>query len=336
MGKNAGERAILREEKRLQKEKKRQIEQANKMLIPVSKKTNQSLGIISFDPEGTFRFVNNRWLRVFVATEDTLCQMATMSLKLHGRMRITMHMSGSGGRETCHISLMETGEIYEEVRQKFKHDEEILRTIGGLKQMSVDEVMNTVAENFFIDTRFSYASYVRGNKDWEKECFARVTESDDSFTTGRYYGEGFITLAMPTATKADLIKRLKELGCEFFFGIDMNALSIEEQSDFNRNLEKKYNRRLSGEGAKDYVNTSMLLAIICDSDDARKIVEQTFVSVFEGYGFCMAPAFANQKQVYHSLLSFGIADAKVMRNVDINVLSEVFGGESYENAKVEV
>ena len=119
MGKNAGERAILREEKRLQKEKKRQIEQANKMLIPVSKKTNQSLGIISFDPEGTFRFVNNRWLRVFVATEDTLCQMATMSLKLHGRMRITMHMSGSDGRETCHISLMETGEIYEEVRQKF-------------------------------------------------------------------------------------------------------------------------------------------------------------------------------------------------------------------------
>ena len=50
----------------------------------------------------------------------------------------------------------------------------------------------------------------------------------------------------------------------------------------------------------------------------------------------MAPAFANQKQVYHSLLSFGIADAKVMRNVDVNVLSEVFGGESHENAKVEV
>lgn len=54
---------------------------------------------------------------------------------------------------------------------------------------------------------------------------------------------------MPTATKADLIKRLKELGCEFFFGI---------------------------------------------------------------------------------------VDAKVMRNVDVNVLSAVLGGESRENAKVEV
>ena len=40
---------------------------------------------------------------------------------------------------------METGEIYEEVRQKYKHDEEIIRKIGVLKQMSVDEVMNMVA-----------------------------------------------------------------------------------------------------------------------------------------------------------------------------------------------
>ena len=105
MGKNTGERAILREEKRLAKEKKRQIETANKMLIPVSKKTNQSLGIQSFEPEGTIRLQNNRWLRVFEATEDTLCQMVGASNKLNGGMRITMHMSDESGRATCHISL---------------------------------------------------------------------------------------------------------------------------------------------------------------------------------------------------------------------------------------
>ena len=336
MGKNAGERAILREEKRLQKEKKRQIEQANKMLIPVSKKTNQSLGIISFDPEGTFRLLKNRWLRVFEATEDTLCQMVTESLKLHGRMRITMHMSERGGRAACHISLMENGEIYEEVRQLYKHDEEILREACVLKQLSVDEVMNLVAENFFIDTRFSYASYVRGNKDWEKECFAKVTENEDSFLMGRFYGESLVTLAMPTVTKGDLVKKLKELGCEFFLGFDLNALSVEEQSDFNRNLEKKYNRRLSLQSVEDYVNASMILVIVCDSDDARKIVEETVVSVMEKWGFCIAPAYATQKQVYHSLLSMGIVDAKVMRNVNVDILETLFGGESDEDAKVEV
>ena len=160
MGKNAGERVILREEKRLAKEKKRQIEMANKMLIPVSKKTNQSLGIQSFEPEGTMRLKNNRWLRVFEATEDTLCQMADASNKLCGEMRITMHMSNGCGRATCHISLMETGEIFEEVRQAFKKDEEILFEIGKMKQLSIDEMMNEIAKNFLLDIRFSYASYV--------------------------------------------------------------------------------------------------------------------------------------------------------------------------------
>lgn len=331
MGKNAGERAILREEKRLAKEKKRQIEMANKMLIPVSKKTNQSLGIISFEPEGTMRLKNNRWIRVFEATEDTLCQMADASNKLCGGMRITMHMSDESGRATCHISLMETGEIFEEVRQAFKKDEEILSEIGKLKQLSIDELMNEIAENFLLDIRFSYASYVRGNKDWEKECFAKVTEEDSYFTSGRNYGESFITLSLPVTAKAGLVDKLKKLGCEIFLGVDLNALSVEEQSDFNRNLEKKYNQRVSG-GAETIVNGSVLLAIICDSYDARKIVEQTVTSILESYGFMPVAAFGMQGLVYHSLLGFGIKDAKVMRNVDINVVKAMFGGEMDEGA----
>ena len=43
MAKNVGVRAILKEEKRLEKERKRQVELANKMLIPVSKKTTEGV-----------------------------------------------------------------------------------------------------------------------------------------------------------------------------------------------------------------------------------------------------------------------------------------------------
>lgn len=331
MRKNAGERAILREEKRLAKEKKRQIEMANKMLIPVSKKTNQSLEIISFEPEGTVRLQNNRWLRVFEVTEDTLCQMASASIKLSGRMRITMHMSDRCGRATCHISLMEIGEIYEEVRQAFKKDEEILLEIGKIKQLSIDEIMNEIAKNFLLDIRFSYASYVRGNKDWEKECFAKVTEENSYFISGRNYGESFITLSLPVTAKIGLVNKLKKLGCEIFLGVDLNALSVEEQSDFNRNLEKKYNQRISG-GAETRVNGSVLLVIICDSDDARKIVEQTVTSILESYRFMPTASFGMQGLVYHSLVGFGIKDAKVMRNVDINVVKAMFGGEMDEGS----
>ena len=112
----------------------------------------------------------------------------------------------------------------------------------------------------------------------------------------------------------------------------MNALSVEEQSDFNRNLEKKYNQRLSGGDTDDYVNGSVMLVIICDSDDARKIVKQTVSSILEGHDLMPASAYGMQGLVYHSLLGFGIKDAKVMRNVNVNVLEAMFGGEDDENA----
>ncbi|SHK77428.1 hypothetical protein SAMN02745136_03311 [Anaerocolumna jejuensis DSM 15929] len=47
---SAGEKVIAKEMRRQEKERRKRIEQANKMLIPVSKKTAMTLGMISFDP----------------------------------------------------------------------------------------------------------------------------------------------------------------------------------------------------------------------------------------------------------------------------------------------
>ncbi|MDF2596154.1 MAG: hypothetical protein K0R69_2495 [Clostridia bacterium] len=47
---SAGKKAITKEMRRHEKERRKRIEQAYKMLIPVSKKTALALGMISFDP----------------------------------------------------------------------------------------------------------------------------------------------------------------------------------------------------------------------------------------------------------------------------------------------
>ena len=332
MAKSAGERAILKEEKRLEKEKKCRIEQANKMLIPVSRKTTQSLGILSFDPEGVFRLKENRWMKVFEAAEDTLCQMAKLSPNLLARVRITMHSGGCGGRDSCHISLMETGELYEEIRQQFKNDEDVLREADPLKQLSVDEVMNQIAENFHKDIRFSYASYVRGNKDFKKECFAELKETKDSFSFGKGYGESFAALSFPADCRGNLAEKLKKLGCEFYLCLDLNSLSIEEQMDFNRALEKKYNRRLPLSGDSDYVNASMMLIILCDSDDARKIVEQTVMNLMLNDGILTAPAYNAQAFYMENAAGLGIYDETIVRNVDPAAVALLFGGDESADA----
>ncbi|MDD3186809.1 MAG: hypothetical protein PHT76_16135 [Anaerostipes sp.] len=335
MAKSAGERAILKEEKREEREKKRRIEQANKMLIPVSKKTNLSLGIISFDPEGTFRLTDKRWMKVFEADGDVSNLMANIK-NLSGRIRMTMHLGADSGRETCHISLMETGEIYEEVRQQMKRDEEVLRKELSLRAMSVDEVMNQISSNSFKDIRFSYASYVRGNKDWKKECFAESVEKEDSFVMNRNFGECFIALSYPFILKTDLISRLKELGCQMMVSLDLNALTSEEQSDFTRAIEKRYNVKIPENMEEDYINVSLALGIICDSDDARKIVEQTVVSLYANAGVMLAPAYHTQTKVLESMLSLGLIDAKTMRNLRVDVARGLLGGERDADAKIKI
>lgn len=323
---SAGMRAIAKEEKRMEKERKRRIELANKMLIPAGKKTYESMGIISFDPNGTFRLSENRWLKVF-SVEGNIPQLARIALDLSGRIRIVWHLGEESGRATCHLSLIETGEIYEEVRQLMSKDEESMKEAVRLTPLSVDEVMNHILEEFGQSIRFSYASYVRGNKDWKKECFLPIAEGVENFSVGRNYGEAFYALSYPSILKSGFIKRLCELGCQMYVCVDVNSLTTEEQLDFNLNLEKRYNRRLPASIEEDYLNISLSIVLLCDSDDAREIIEKTVISLANGYEIMLSPSFHEQKGVAESIISFGLLDKKIMRNVNVDVADMLLGGE---------
>jgi len=331
MAKNAGVRAIAKEEKRLEKERKRQVELANKMLIPVSKKTTETLGLISFDPSGVFRLVENRWIRVF-RVSGNLKNLASITPKLSGRIRIVWHLGEDGGRDTCHMVLMENGEIYEEVRQLMSKDEDLIKEIVSITSLNVDEVMNHISGEFGQNIRFSYASYVRGNKDWKKECFLEISEEAEKFTVGRLYGEAFYALSYPFILKEGFIEKLKELGCQMYVSLDVNSLSAEEQLDFNRAIEKRYNKRLSLVGDEDYLNVSLALVIMCDSDDARDIIQKTVMALANGYDIMLAPSFYEQRKVAESVISLALIDSKIMRNVKVEVVGNLMGGGSDADA----
>lgn len=335
MARSAGVKAIAKEEKRMEKERKRRIEIANKMLIPVSKKTMETLGLISFDPNGVFRLAENRWMNVFVVEGEPKA-LASIAAKLSGRIRIVWHFREDGGRATCYLVLMETGEIYEEVRQLMSKDEELLKEAVRMTPLSVDEVMNQIGEKFGQSIRFSYASYVRGNKDWKKECFLEITEEADRFLVGRLYGEAFHALSYPSIIKDGFIPRLGNLGCQAFVSLDMNSLTTEEELDFNRAIEKRYNRRLSADAGNEYLNVSLSIVIMCDSDDARKIIEKTVISIANGYELMLAPSFHEQRKVAESVISFGLIDKKIMRNVAVDVTDGLMGGGENADAKIEV
>ena len=47
-----------------------------------------------------------------------------------------------------------------------------------------------------------------------------------------------------------------------YVSLDVNSLTTEEQLDFNRAIEKRYNKRLSQVADSDYVNVSLALVIL--------------------------------------------------------------------------
>lgn len=327
MEKRAGNRALSRKKKRLEREKKRRIEQANRMLIPANKKTKQSLGILSFDPKGVFRFKENRWMKVFELNENALREIVKMSPMLRGRVRITMHKRKAGEKPTCFLTLMETGEIYEEIRKQFKGDETLLKKEDLLRQLSINEIMNQIAANFQKKLRFSYASNVRGKKDMKAECFQKVTEHTDQVTLGNRQGECFLTFSFPKEGRGNFVEKLDQLGCEYYLFMDLNALSVEEQLDFKRALEKKYNKRLLLDKGKEFVNASLTILLLSDSLDAKKIVEETLKNLMRSEGILIAPAFDAQGAYLESVLSLGLCEKSLSRNTEVAVVKAMLGGE---------
>lgn len=86
-----GERAIQREEKRMAREKRRRIDEANKMLIPTGDKTTKSLGLISFDPDGAFRLEENMWLKVY-SVDSVSSKLVSIAKKISGALRLNLSL----------------------------------------------------------------------------------------------------------------------------------------------------------------------------------------------------------------------------------------------------
>lgn len=118
--------------------------------------------------------------------------------------------------------------------------------------------------------------------------------------------------------------------------VSFTAKYSKNPSLFKRALEKKYNQRLSEKESEDYINTSLSIVILCDSDDARKILEDTMNSIFTTFDVAAAPSFQTQRTIVESALSMGLVDYKIMRNVTVKTMKDIVGGENYADAEIEV
>ena len=316
-----GERIIKREEKRLEMEHKKAIQEANKMLIPTPKQTQESFGILAFDPSSTFRLSANRWVRVFeiIGSKETESDFfAKMTSELKGRVRITAKL-GRSTKSLGIITLMEQGEIYGEVKKDMEMDQQSLSAMFHLKPLTVDETMMVIMGEG--EKPFSYASMVRGKKDWKEECVPKVIPSLDCFCVKDMYGESLFVKHFPSIYPSNLFSSLNDIGCLMYLSIDFRGIRTKESQ--RQSLEQRYNRRLVLTEGSAFVNASVTISFVCDSDDARKIIEKTLKRLFSREGFDLVICYGAQKEAYESQLTLGLLDYCNMRNVEMDAVHEM-------------
>jgi len=260
-------------------------------------------------------------IRQMQTTESDL--FAEMIRELKGRVRITARI-GSKSQDKTFLTVMEEGEIYGDVRKDIEKDQEALSKVFLLKPLTVDETMMEVMG----DGRkpFSYASMVRGKKNWKSECFPVFKPEAGSVKVNDSYGESMIIMQYPSNLSINPFRSLCDIGCLMYVSLDLRGISLKQS--FTQALEQRYNRRISAGKSDEFANASVSIFFSCDSDDARAIIEKTLITMFSNCGFALAPTFGAQEKAAESVIGLGITDYSVMRNVDMDVVSDLamYGG----------
>lgn len=316
-----------REERKAEKERKRLIKEANRMLISAPQKSANSMGFLSFDPSGAFCFDGGRWVKVFEVT-GSVRDAVKAALKVKSRLRITARIvpaKGESVEERYFVSLIAEGDIYEPVREQFDSDEAVLQEMIGVRTLTVDEAVKVILTQLGGEKRsFSYASFVRAKKDLLKEISPEIEEKRDHFQIEGSFGMSLFFMEYPDKESGDTLSLLKELGCPVFVTFDLVGISELDKEDYVRTLEKRYARTLSRDSVAEFLNVSGQFTFLCDSKDAMEIIKKTVNKIFARAGFLVAPVYGGQKDSFLSQISLGLLDYRNLRNVGVATMDEIF------------
>ena len=325
-----------REQKRLAKAHNAEIAKLNSNLIPVTKNCPAAMDVQFVDPSsGVFKKGNDKWLKVYhlsgidnISTERRKEMLDQLILDLTIRLRFTCIYDpacNTDNDQRNYLSFVASGSLYLDVKKELDENEAAVSSVLSqygmrIEAMDINAVMQSIQTNFGLDANFEYASSIRGKHNWERQCFAPLTDKESSFSFAEQFGTCYFGVQFPSQYLGDILSRFKEMGCPLGFAVDIQPLSAEVISDFNRAMETRYNRKLELSARRNLINCSFLASFLTDSEDARKIVETTLLSIFSNLGFVLAPCIGNEITVMNSILSMGVIDFHAMRNVSADII----------------
>ena len=139
----------------------------------------------------------------------------------------------------------------------------------------------------------------------------------------------------PKTVKWDVFTDLQKLGCPIFLTFQMSNMKEEDRESYLRMLEKRYCRNFPPEDIENGISISCHMSFVCDSADAREIIQSTILSLLSKEGYIVAPLYGKQRMGLLSDISLGMLESREFRNISLHAVEKIFWEENAnDNDKV--
>lgn len=291
-----------------------------KTKVSKEKKVNENNLVI--EPDGAFCFAGNEFRKIYhLGEKDDNFQPQELVENLNSKIRITKRFGKN--KYEVFLTLSLEGE-YEEVREKFIKDERILEKIFEIQMLSPESLIQS-----FYGANKDFLHTMKKNKkgDWKSKYLPVLDCKDNYFLFDGMYGECLFVMNFPETLSAGICKALRQLECEIQTSTEISSISDIELTDYNRAMEEKYHRRISNDREQKILNVSEQIVFFGDSDDARKIIENTILSIYTNRDYMISVGTGFQNEIAESVFSLGTVSFHNRRNVNAQIVDTILSKE---------
>ncbi len=309
----------IRERKKNTREQQKRIRQANKSLLVMPKKTQRSLNLIQYDPEGVFHFLDGRWMKVLKVTGG-MENIPESILKINARCVLTKRIQG--GKATYYLTLHRSGDIYEKVRCAFLEDEEILRKSLTIEDLSVEETLQEInGLTALMDKGFDFQEFRKKRRDLLPECVPKIAEGYESFFMKDAEGICLFILQYPKDAS-----KVCQMDCKsadlLFIVTDLENVTEEEAKEHETLLRSRYTGIPEDKKMPPLVSVKTYVCMICHDKESLKAAKKEIEDRLTDAGFVTAPVFGQQQDAAVSILTLGMTDLKGRQLVPVDTVKE--------------
>lgn len=326
-----------------QRKSKEQIVRERKLnasMVALSKRNREQLGILAVQPDkNIFSLADKKYMKIYslkgVELTETrkkiligeLCRLSKY------RMRISTFSYANSPSPIFFLSVFFEGNSYADVADEIDaFDKSLMSLMDSKFKLSflvcgIGDVFMFIYMNYNGQMKkVSTKSIMKKSSHLKKNYFQIVKEQEEGYIipqTGKA-GKSYLGIQYPEKVEQPL-SMLKRLGTTYLSSIDFQVVDHAYASYYDRMIDESYGNTNERGQESMMLNFSFMFSYLCNSEMERKMYDSVIKKFFTDNALVAAPCNGSEQRVVDSISSFGLLDMHCCRNVNIDIVSKLFG-----------